>query len=339
MMTTQGQTTESRPHADATPEEQLAWAVSWAVLAPSSHNTQPWRFTIHENRVDVVADRARALAVVDPEDRELIISCGAALFHLRLALDQLGWRASVEIVPASVDGDVVASVRLVERCAPSSELAPLFSAIPQRHTNRQPFAKRDVDEALVSELQHQAGREGAWLYWARGLYKEAVAQLIAEGDRMQMADRSFRRELAAWLHPSHAAHGDGMWSTQNRPEIVQHAAPLILRTFDMGGLRAAVDHELAVGSPVLAVLGSDGDDERAWVATGQALGRLLLFATANGLCASFLNQPCELPGLRERLHAAIGKSGSPQLILRLGYADAAPAMPRRRLSDVVQRTR
>jgi nitroreductase len=321
------------------PEEHLAWAARWAVLAPSSHNTQPWRFNIHGNRLDVVAERARALPVVDPDDRELIISCGAALFNLRVALEQLGWRPAVAILPESFNSDLVASVRIAERRAPSAEIEALFAAIPQRHTNRQPFAEREVQESVVSELQREAHVEGAWLYWARGLYKESVARLIAEGDRLQMADKSFRRELAAWLHPSHAEEGDGMWDTRNRPEIVQHAAPLILRTFDIGGLRAAHDHDLAIGSPVLAVLGSESDDERAWVATGQALARVLLCATARGLSASFLNQPCELPGLRQRLHEAIGKSGAPQLIMRLGYAEPAPAMPRRKLSDVIRHTR
>jgi nitroreductase len=338
-MTTQGQVTTPQPSMERGPEEHLAWAARSAVLAPSSHNTQPWRFNLHGNRIDVLADRARALAVVDPDDRELTISCGAALFHLRVALEQLGWRPSVEILPDSVNTDVIASVRIVERQAPSAEIAALFTAIPQRHTNRQPFAEREVDEALVSELQREAHVEGAWLYWARGLYKESVARLIAEGDRLQMADKSFRRELAAWLHPSHAERGDGMWDTRNQPEIVQHAAPLILRTFDIGGLRAAYDHELAIGSPVLAVLGTEADNERAWIATGQALARVLLFATARGLSASFLNQPCELPPLRQRLHETIGKSGAPQLVLRLGYADPAPAMPRRKLSDVIRHTR
>jgi nitroreductase len=339
MMTTQAQVKEPQPSTDRGPEEHLAWAARWAVLAPSSHNTQPWHFNIHGNRIDVLADRARALPVVDPDDRELIISCGAALFNLRVALEQLGWRPSVEILPDTVNTDVVASVRIVERQAPSTASNALFEAITKRHTNRQPFAEREVDESLVSELQREAHVEGAWLYWARGLYKESVARLIAEDDRLQMADKSFRRELAAWLHPSHAEHGDGMWDTRNAPEIVQHAAPLILRTFDIGGLRAARDHELAIGSPVLAVLGTETDDERAWVASGQALARVLLFATARGLSASFLNQPCEVAPLRQRLREAIGKSGVPQLVLRLGYADPAPAMPRRKLSDVIRHTR
>ncbi len=339
MMTPTMQATEPQPSTELGHAEHLAWAARQAVLAPSSHNTQPWRFDIQGNRLDLVADRSRALPVVDPDDRGLVISCGAALFHLRIALEQLGWRPSVEILPDSADSDLLASVRIVERRAPSPAASLLFAAIAARHTNRQPFARRDVDEALVTDLQREAHAEGAWLYWARGLHKELVARLIAEGDRVQLADKSFRRELAAWLHPSHAERGDGMCSPRDRPELVQHAVPLILRRFDVGGLRAAHDHELAIGSPVLAVLGSEADDEPAWIATGQALARVLLSATARDLAASFLNQPCEVPALRQRLHETIGKSGAPQLVLRLGYADPAPAMPRRKLSDVIHHLR
>jgi nitroreductase len=319
---------------------QLAFAARYAVLAPSSHNSQPWRFVIHGDRLDLKADRTRALPVVDPNDRELAISCGAALFHLRAALQHFGYTAAVELSPGCVDNDVVATVRLGERRTPTVEDERLFEAITKRHTNRSPFVARDVAEGLRFELIDAARREGAWLYIASGLAKEALATLISEADRRQMDDPRFRRELASWLHPNRSELGDGMPGyTRGFSDLASRVAPLVVRTFDIGGNQAAKDHQLAVGSPLLVVLGTDSDEERDWLRVGQALSRVLLEATAAGLGASFLNQPVEITEMRGRLGEILGKSGHPQLVVRFGYPQAeAHATPRRTIGEVVRET-
>jgi nitroreductase len=317
---------------------QLAFAARLALLAPSSHNSQPWRFVIHGDRLDLHPDRTRSLPVVDPRDRELIISCGAALFQLRLALRHFGRASSVELMPECVGNDVLASVWLGERCTATDEDERLFAAISRRHTNRAPFLPRAVDETLRLDLVAAARLEEAWLYVASGMAKEALAALISDGDRRQMGDSHFRRELASWLRPNDDRSGDGMPGyTRAQDDLAARIEPLIVRTFDLGDGRAARDHQLAVGSPLLAVLGTDGDDERDWLRAGQALARVLLHATSAALAASFLNQPVELPELRGRLSEIIGKTGYPQLVLRLGYPSVlAAATPRR--TDVVRVT-
>ena len=183
-----------------------------------------------------------------------------------------------------------------------------------------------------------AARErGAWLDVVGGAAKEAVAALVADGDRRQLANPAFRRELASWMRPNVEDAGDGMpGHVLGLSDLAARAAPLVLRRFDIGGGRAARDHELAVGSPILAVLGSDGDREADWVRTGEALAHVWLRATAAGLAASFLNQPVEVRELRGRLQDTIGKSGHAQLVLRMGYGTGVPATPRRPIYDVLR---
>jgi nitroreductase len=330
---------------DAFPREgdaaaQLAFAARCAVLAPSSHNTQPWQFFIHGDRLDLHADRGRALGVIDPHDRELIISCGAALFYLRLALRRFGRASRVELLPNTVRGDVVASVWLEGACTPTAADERLFAAIPRRHTNRAPFVPEAVAEAVRLALVDAARSEDAWLYLAGGLAKEALATLIGDADRRQMADAAFRHELAAWLRPNDADVGDGIPGyARARGDLSARIEPFVVRRFDVGGGQAARDHELAVGSPLLAVLGTAGDDERDWMIAGQALACVLLEATAAGLAASFLNQPVEVLDFRGRVSEVIGKSAYPQLLLRLGRPTAtATPTPRRPLSDVIRVT-
>ena len=170
-------------------------------------------------------------------------------------------------------------------------------------------------------LEHEAAREGAWLHVVRDAEREAVAALIADGDRRQMADKGFRRELAAWVHPNTSPARRGMrGSGFGFGDLMSLAAPIVIRTFDLGRRQAAKDHELAEHSPLLAVLGTDGDSKREWLQAGQAMERVLLQACAHGLTSSFLNQPVEVVALRPRLADAIGRGdGAPQLLMRFGY--------------------
>lgn len=328
---------------EAFPEEgsddwKLAWLVRWAVLAPSGHNTQPWVFRIEDGTLDLYADRTRALPVVDPDNRELTISCGAALFHLWLALRHFGYAGDVELQPEVGNQDLLARVQLGEVRPSTAEEELLFAQIRRRRTHRGPFASRPLSPRLIAGLQAAAAEEGAWLQILEGEeVRGRAAALIAEGDRIQWSDPAFRRELAAWTHPNHSHRRDGIPGyALGMSDAASLVGPLVVRTFDLGQGRAARDQELAAGSPLLAVLGTDEDDTLAWLEAGEALARVLLRACREGVWASFLNQPVEVPGLRTRLRQVSGHSGHPQMLLRLGISDTEPLpTPRRGPAEVV----
>jgi nitroreductase len=318
-------------------EEKLRFMLNYAVLAPSGHNTQPWLFKVRDDTVELCADRSRALPVVDPEDRALTISCGAALLHLRLAARHFGYADEVNVFPNPEDADLLAEVRLGDPYEATAEEHQLFEAINMRRTNRSPFQDREIPDEVLRALEAAASGEGAWLRTITDLAtKNAVADLVAEGDRTQWSDRRFRRELAAWVHPNRTKSRDGMPGYAfGFGDLMSLAGPLVMRTFDMGGGRAAQDRELAEGSPVLAVLGTETDTPVEWLSAGQALGRVLLRARAEGIDASYLNQPIEVPELRPRLRDTIGASGLPQLLFRMGYGPEVKPTPRRSADEVL----
>ena len=317
--------------------QKLKFMLQYAVLAPSSHNSQPWLFSLMEDAVELYADRQRSLPRTDPEDRELIMSCGAALLFLRVALHHFTYTGEVEHFPEPHDQNLLARVRLGGREVPSPENEELFHAIDKRRTNRQPFERWKVAAALVNGLESAAEAEGAWFRDVRDQEeRDAVAALVAEGDRAQMSDRTFRLELAAWMRPNLSGSNDGIPGYGlGLGNLASYAGPLLVRTFDMGERRAARDHEIAEGSPLLAVLATDYDRPADWLTAGQALGRVLLRARADGVSASYLNRPIEVAELRPRLRDALGLAGFPQVLLRLGYgADPRPT-PRRPLEEVL----
>ena len=320
-----------------TAADKLRAAVRHAVRAPSSHNSQPWRFVLADGTLELRADRSRALPVVDPDDRELVISCGSALFHLCLALRHFGSASHVERLPVFRDPDLLARVEVTGAWERTAEDEALFHAIPERHTNRQPFEDRHLPEGLGQALEAAAQASGTWLHVFRSREaRSAIASLIAEADRIQMADKRFRRELAAWLRPNWTERRDGMPGfTLGLGDVMAAAGPLIVRTFDVGKGRAAHDEELAEGSPILALLGTSRDTPYHWLEAGEALSHVLLRAQVDGVSASYLNQPIEIVELRPRLQRIAGRPGYPQMLLRLGIGREVSGTPRRPVSEVL----
>lgn len=318
--------------------EQMRFALRYAILAPSSHNSQPWRFRIDDDSVLLIADRTRALSVVDPFDRELTISCGAALFNLRVALAYFGRHMEIHTQPFQADLDVLAQLRINVDAKPSTDLAQLLPEISRRATNRGVFAAEPLPLALRAKLVAAAQAEGVGLSFAEvAPHRQQVAQMIEQGDKVQFDDKRFRRELAEWIHGGRSKDGMPAYALWGQT-LLDFAAPIermVVRTFDVGEGMAAVHEELVEGSPMLACFATPTDDAQAWLATGQALQRVLLVCTKEGLDASFLNQPIEVEGLRARLRSAMSCEAYPQILLRLGKGKRQAHSPRRPLDEVV----
>lgn len=304
--------------------------VQRATLAPSSHNTQPWRFSATASAVDLLADRTRALPVNDPFDRELIISCGAALMALRVASSAAGLGVRVHLFPDGADPDWLARVELSAEAA-DVDLAALDPFIKARRTYRAAFDARAVAPDIVASIAAAVTAEGAGLLSLDLDQRQAARALVAEGDREQWGDPCWRRELAMWMHPRR--DGDGL----TVPALAAPIAQAMVRTFDMGKGVAAKGQQLLTASPWLTVLTTTGDDARSWLQAGQALQRALLVGCQHGLQASYMNQPVEVPSLRMRLRSVLGTADHPQLLMRWGHpAQPLPPAPRRALDAVFE---
>ena len=318
--------------------DQIRFLLGYAVLAPSGHNTQPWRFRIGADTVEVIADRTRALPVVDPHDRELAISCGAAIGTFEVAARNFGLAASVVPTPDADDPDLLARLRITEGGIATADDTTLFRAICRRRTNRTAYAMSVLPAGLVDACRDDVASLGVTLSACEdGATRRAVAALVAEGDRRQFDDPSFRRELALWIHSARLGARDGMSGAGfGMPDLLSGVGRFMIRTFDLGGSVAAADEKkILEGSPMLFVLGSPGDRADHWVNTGRALSRVLLRLTSRDIAASYLNQPIEVESLRPQLREVVGMSAVPQLLLRVGRGQSHPAATVRRDLDEV----
>ena len=322
----------------AGPAERLRFLLSYAVLAPSRHNVQPWVFEIEGDELRVHADLARALPEADPDGRELLMACGAAMVNLRLAAAHHGNATTTELVPQHRRDGLVARLRLEERRASTPDLEALFQAIPLRRTNRLPLDGREPPAGLVTRLLREAQEEGASLRPVEAPQRRAVAELVAEGDRLQWESPRFRREVSAWTRRNGTARRDGIPGyAAGMSDAAALVHPLRLRLSSPARDEADRDRRRALATKALLVLSTARDGKADWIAAGEALQRILLRAASAGLSASYFNQPIECPGLRERLRQAVGTPGVPQILLRLGFGLTVRAPPRRPVQEVLRR--
>lgn len=321
----------STPDASPRRVADITSLLEHAVRAPSVLNTQPWAFTVDvqgpEPVVHLDADRSRQLRALDPDGREMVMSCGAALYTLRVAAHHAGWALDVTLFPSSETPDRLAKITFRPDERPTDD-DRLFRALAVRHTNRRPFQDEPVVPAVLSELVGAALAEGAALHvLTDDARKATLAELVGEGVVAQGADRAVSAEIDAWLRPPQDPRADGVADAAqglwDRHASFRTPAEMIAPR------KAALVRE----SPAVLVLATPTDTPADWLRAGQALARALVTGADRGLAASYANEPVEVAPLRERLAALVG-DGVPQAVFRMGYPVPQTGSKRRRAYDV-----
>lgn len=316
-------------------QAQMLELVRYATLAPSSHNTQCWRFGIEEDGISIVPDYRRRCPVVDPDDHHLFVSLGCAAENLIQAAGANGFRGT-----ASFDRAGDASIRIdLEAARPVA--SPLFEAIPLRQSTRREFDGRALSSEDLRFLERAGSGDGVRVHLLTDRKAlEQVLELVVQGNSAQMRDQAFVRELKEWIrfNGAHAAStGDGLFAgSSDNPSL-----PVWLgsRMFDLFFTESSENDKYARhirSSAGIAVFVSDLDDKRHWLEVGRAFERFALQATVMGIRTAHLNQPVEVASLRPQFAQAIGiTTGRPDLIIRFGRGPEMPRSLRRPVEAVL----
>ena len=313
-------------------------ALELAARAPSVHNTQPWRWRVADGSVELLADEGRRLRATDQDGRDLLLSCGAALHHLRVALAAAGVGTTVHRLPDPARPELLARVDLRPGGGGGCGVDPAqAAAITLRRTDRRRFDGWAVPAGVIAQFEQQAGAQGAVL---RVVTDEMALHTLYAAIRAAAAehveDAVVEAELIAWtgLHG-----GDAGVPAANVPVPGRRSGGPPERRFARAELteRGAVTPD----SATLLVIGTSSDDRLSQLRAGEAASAVLLQATLAGMSTSPLTEALEISRTRAVVaDEVLDGTLSPQMVIRVGWpssaAAAPPRTPRRALDDQLE---
>ncbi|QUQ64064.1 Acg family FMN-binding oxidoreductase [Kutzneria sp. CA-103260] len=324
----------------ATPDLQtLRAAVALAARAPSIHNSQPWRWLHGTTSLHLYADAARLLPATDPDGRDLMLSCGAALHHLQVTMAASGWATHVHRLPNPNQPDHLAAVDFRPR-EPSRDDIALAAAIQRRRTDRRRYTSWPVPAELLADLARTAGTFGAVLMpTTEPDDRYQLVRALAEASTRQEADLAYAAELAAWAGRSPFV-AEGVPAT-NIPAGERRHGDTTMRAFPNGQLTDPGDRwEDDAGE--LLVLATATDTTESRLRAGEPMSSVLLWATDFRMATCPLSQVLEVEATRDLVRdRVLDGFGVPQIVLRVGWAPVntapLPATPRRPIDDIFGR--
>ena len=311
--------------------ETVRAALTLATRAPSVHNSQPWRWRIGTASLHLYADRSRRLPRTDPDGRDMVLSCGAALHHCTVALAAMGWHARVQRLPDTAQPDHLASIELTARQPDELDIT-LAAAISRRQTDRRHYRSWPVPWGDIALMGARAARAGVMLRRIDEIpqLNAIVAKAVSRHD----ADQDYQAELNAWSGRRGSVAGVPARNTVDSDP----AAAIPARRFAGPSLAQPPQTPAGEDNAVVLALGTEADDELARLRAGEATSLVLLSATAMGLATCPVTEPLEIPETRETVRVDVfGSDGHPQMIMRVGWAadaDPLPGTPRRPLAEV-----
>lgn len=308
--------------------DDLALLTACAALAPSVHNTQPWRFRADGERIEIRADRNRQLGYLDPTGRQLHVSCGAAIEFAYLTARSIGRECEVRLLPDPDDADLLAVLHLGGSAAPTPTEQRLAEAIAIRYTDRGPYSDRPVPEGVVEDIRRRSAELDVWVRTIdHANDRRVLITILSDAEQEEAGDARYATELAEWTGSTVEVGIPAGAIADRWPSDRVSQVPLR----DFNGHGAHPSAEVRGESPpprverdLLVMLGTTTDEAGAWLTAGRALGWALLRAAADGISAQPLGPATDFPHNRARLRHELGLVGRPQFVVRMGYGNDRP---------------
>ncbi|WP_067537082.1 Acg family FMN-binding oxidoreductase [Nocardia crassostreae] len=307
-------------------------ALRRAARAPSVHNTQPWRWVLAADKLQLHTDPDRLLASADPNGRQMIISCGAMLHHARTVFGALGWHTDTVRVPDPAHPEYLAEIAFRPWPNPPAGLVARAGVIERRRTDRLPMTAPEGWDALAHRLRMLASPHYIELDALDEYVRPRLAMASEQSAALRRYDLMYQAEIDWWAGHSDDVEGvpaDALVSASEYGRVgVGRAFPVTPPSTRRAGVE---DHAR------LVVFSSPGDSIADWLRTGEALSAVLLECTVAGLGTCPLTHLTEIFSDRTMLARATHERGTPQLVIRIGVVppgESVPPTPRRPLADI-----
>lgn len=286
--------------AAGSPRQKLEFALKYAVLAPVESQWPPWDFRVSDTYLELIAKTNPSPEMVDPDGREALIGCGAALLYLKIALKHFGCLGRVALFPDLGDSTLLARIYPGHGGEQETRERLLFEAMTGSRDNFSSTTETPVSETMLAALGHAAAGERGWLdFVQRETNRQEVEKITMAGQQWSMTfDLS---------------------GAQPTKIAVAKRPTRLLSAFGGRSIRPAIDPlQPAAGlAATLAVVKTKTDDKHGWLEAGQTMARTILQAQALGLSWAFFNSVRRREA-RSALRMQVGHKGFAQIILRFG---------------------
>jgi hypothetical protein len=318
---------------NGTRQEQLFFLIRYAVLAPSSHNAQPWRFFVYPDRIELGVERSRAVPIADPDDKLLRLALGAATQNIMIAAESFGLTCTREFPQERSDRTMIVLNFLPERKVVSG-VSRKCQAISGRHVDRGPLYAEPLSEKVRAALQAVVPADGM-LAITEGAVKRKAGECYLDARDVVMAPASLRREMARFKRTNVTTSELGMPGfTMGFSTLASFVVPTVLRHINVAKLaRKPEEKLLRESTPAILVLGTQDATWQGDCRAGQFLQQIMLTAVAEGYATSIMASATVHPLYREKLRTIVGwdTTTHPFIMLRCGRS-IAPPLPSPRLA-------
>lgn len=296
--------------------------ITYASMAPSGHNTQPWKFQTEGHYIKLLPDYSKTLPVADADHHELFISLGCALENLVLAAKELGYNGNV--MYDMTDGEEEILIHLYEDETITKDI--LFASIADRHVNRSHYLDQEIPAEVLEQLEYLSKTEGVTLSMIHEKEeKKSVAALLKKAAFMQFSNKEYKSELLHWIRFSQQEalqYKDGLRAASNgNPSMQPWLGSFFFQHFVTPAHEAKKAEHLAEESPVLVVFTVKQNSKKSWVEMGRCFERFSLAATRYGIAHAHLNMACQEKEMREQLKGLLHTNEEPLLLLRIGFSN------------------
>ncbi len=289
-----------------------------AVLAPSSHNSQPWLFrVIDDNTISVSLAPERRLTASDKNDRQAIISIGCAIANIEILADYHGFECVVE----NGRGGVLATLRFSKRREEhQGEIEHLANFITKRVTNRSPHEDRVLDQRALQSIRALASNSLRIDIVTDHSSIQKLGAIAINAGIAALDDTEFRRELSSYLKSNSTRSSVGMPGFGfGFPTPLALLAPTFIRFFNME--RPAQKQNIALFEKTAGVLviSTANDTEVDWLSVGRVYERIALLATQTGMVTAPWAATIQIGEHYREIQKILNMTERPQFFARLGF--------------------
>lgn len=330
----------------ATLAEKIAFILQYAILAPSTHNSQPWLFKIKPgsnssivatgdigkagrgllpgkpDSIEIYSDPVVQIKEADPKGRDLYISLGCAIENMAIAAKYLGIFKNL-VYRIGEAPTLIAEIFLEDKGTKNESYQRIFEVIPKRVNARGLFTPVTIPPGTFQNLttiSKEYGDGKLTLHFITDKEDtKKIAELTAEGLKIAYKSPSFRKEMSQWIHNSLTRKKDGIPGySLKMPFLISFIFPYLVRMFDIGKKLASLNYISLSSAPTIAIITSKDETREEWLETGRLAERLMLEVQSRGLQTSIFVASLEVGDLYKEVQKILGTTDIPNFLCAIG---------------------